>query len=219
MPSSQRAFTLIELLTTIGVVAVLCAVAIPVVNTSKEQARKVDAVNKIRQLGIATRLYVAEKDGRLPGSQHSGNSWVAGLMPYLGLDATNPDVEAMKRVYRSPGDQNKTRLYSYAINDFLLPNPSGARHLDYSRVARLEAPSQTLLFTEAKETHTGSDHFHFARFGYNATRFAGSVATERYQKGNVYLYADGRAEWLRWSDVQEKLARRGERFVHPEGNP
>jgi prepilin-type N-terminal cleavage/methylation domain-containing protein len=94
MPSSQRAFTLIELLTAIGIVALLGAVAIPVVNTSREKARKVDAVNQIRQIGIATRLYVAENDGRLPGSQHTGNSWVAGLMPYLGLDATNPDVDA-----------------------------------------------------------------------------------------------------------------------------
>jgi prepilin-type N-terminal cleavage/methylation domain-containing protein len=216
MHYSRRAFTLIELLTVVALIAVLAALVLAVVKSGREQARKTQAVNQIRRLGIASQLYAGDNGGRLPGSQHSGNSWVGGLLPYLGLDRTS-SPEMIKKVYRSPGDTHKTRLYSYAINDFLLPMPSGARDLNYSMRSRIEAQSQTLLFTETRETHTGSDHFHFARYGYHSDRFTASVATDRYDGGNVYLFVDGRVQWMHWSEVQPLLGTSGERFIHPEG--
>ncbi len=219
MNDSKQAFTLIELLAVITIIAVLFAVAVPALSSSQEQSRRVQALNQIRQLGIAALLYAGENGGRLPGSQHTGNSWVAGLLPYMGLDPSLPDVAAMKKAYRSPGDDNPARMVSYAINDFLLPSPDGAEELDYSLQNKLEAPSQTLLFTETLKTYEGSDHFHFALYGYAPANFAGAVATERYKGGNVYLFADGRAQWISWGEVQALLTVPRGRFVHPEGNP
>jgi prepilin-type N-terminal cleavage/methylation domain-containing protein len=213
-----KAFSLVELIVVMAVVGVLGALAMTALSGARDRARTTDAVNRLRQIGLAAQMYIAENNGRLPGSQHSGNSWVGGLMPYLGL-GSSPTADQLKTVYRSPGDTNRTRLYSYALNDFLIRAPSGAPTLDLTYLVKIERPTQTLLFCESKETYTGSDHFHFARFGYAPAQFASSVAVERYRGGNVYLFVDGRAQWMRWTDVQPLLTSSGSRFVHPMGNP
>lgn len=203
----------------VAIIGVLGALATAVASKIREGSKRTQALNQIRNLGIATQQHVADNDMRLPGSQHSGNSWLAGLQPYLGIDPVTNDPTILKRVYRSPGDTNKSRLYSYAINDFLLENPDGADHLNFSRTTRLPNPSQTFLFSETQSSYTGSDHFHFALSGYSAGRFSNQVAMNRYRDGTVYVFADGHAKWIDWSTVQNHLTRSGDRFVHPEGNP
>ena len=127
-------------------------------------------------------------------------------------------MDAIKKVYRSPGDTHKTRLYSYAINDYLLRNPAGAPQLNYSRQTSIPAPSQTILFAETQSSHVGSDHFHFA-LGYTTNAFKNAVAVDRYQQAGLYLFADYHVEAIQWTTVQSQLAASASKFVHPAGNP
>ena len=48
-PKPNRAFTLIELLIVIAVIAVLVALIIPALGRTKEQARRVQCLSNIRQ--------------------------------------------------------------------------------------------------------------------------------------------------------------------------
>jgi prepilin-type N-terminal cleavage/methylation domain-containing protein/prepilin-type processing-associated H-X9-DG protein len=63
---SRRAFTLIELLTVIAIIAILAAILIPVVGQVRESARRAKCMSNIRQLGLALHMYAHEHDGRLP---------------------------------------------------------------------------------------------------------------------------------------------------------
>jgi hypothetical protein len=204
------------LLVATAIIAVVAALSLGVLQNSRKKSLRIQAQQQLRNMGHAVVQYIADNDGTFPGSQHSGNSWVGSLLPYFRL-GDNATAQQMGKFYRSPGDPNKNRLYSYAINDLLLPKPAGAPKLDFSRVATVAVPSQTLLFAETQQNFTGSDHFHFA-YGHGAGKVRSYVAVDRYDGEGIYLFADGHTEWLKWTDVQRRLVEKGGTFIRPDGN-
>ena len=60
---SRKAFTLVELLIVIGIIAVLAALMFPAVTTAVEKGRRSNCRGNIRQVGIALTLYAADHNG------------------------------------------------------------------------------------------------------------------------------------------------------------
>ena len=206
------AFTLIELLVVIAIIAILAALLLPALSKAKERAWATDCLNHLRQIGIASVLYADDYEQALPRSQHSGESWVGTLQPYCS--GTN--------LWRCHRDPHKTRLYSYAVNDFLLPPDAGSGLPNFSRVTAVPSPSETFFMAECADAYVSSDHFHFAdadEGGYTTNAFVGQVAVRRHSGAANYVFMDGHVERLTWHLVQNKLTSTGSRFVNPSGNP
>lgn len=64
----RRAFTLIDVLVTLGVIAVLLAILMPSLTGVRETARQVVCRSNIRQVGIGLGLYAENQQDKLPSS-------------------------------------------------------------------------------------------------------------------------------------------------------
>jgi prepilin-type N-terminal cleavage/methylation domain-containing protein len=67
----RRAFTLVELLTVIAIIAILFAIMMPVAKAARAAAFQYNASNAIKQLGTATGMYAADYDDTAPLAYYS----------------------------------------------------------------------------------------------------------------------------------------------------
>jgi len=210
-------FTLIELLVVIAIIAILAGMLLPALARAKGKAKAIQCMNQLKQMGVATELYAIDNNDTLPGNQHNLPSWLASLATYNGTN-----------IYRCP--EEKTRMYSYAVNDYLTPRPAGAPQLNFSRKSTVPSHSETMWMTESMEDIVSLDHFHFADYltsptpadptgGYSVNSFRSQVHVLRHQAGGNYLYLDGHVEFSKWQRIPQRLTSSGSRFIVPTGRP
>lgn len=62
----RRKFTLIELLITISIIAILAAMLLPVLNSARDKGKLAKCLNNEKQLGLAFGMYTSDYDGHFP---------------------------------------------------------------------------------------------------------------------------------------------------------
>src|SRR5687767_13162951 len=71
--SSERAFTLVELLVVIGIIALLISILLPSLSRARESANRIKCGSNLRQIAISVVAYATEHRGKFPRTYYQPN--------------------------------------------------------------------------------------------------------------------------------------------------
>lgn len=122
-------FTLIEMLVTMSIIAVLIALLLPAVMQCREAARRTQCMNNLKQMGLAIYNYESAHNVFPPGcvnptgpirSEVTGYhmSWMVQLLPYLDQQNLLDTMDFSVGAY----DQNNSRARTMMISIYLCPS-------------------------------------------------------------------------------------------------
>ena len=232
--TKKGAFTLVELLVTIAIIATLVSLLLPAVQAAREAVRRTQCANNMRQIGLGMHQYADIHQGELPhvvgheelfaedheeedDEHHDEESWIFSIAPFLehvdGIRICPDDP------LREPRIAEKGT--SYALNSYLSLRVPGARR----NIHKLSATSKTIMMMEATD-HLHSDHVEAHEWfdeearhkhgGEHASIFDAiqhDVAIARHSGTANYLYVDGHVAAIssgqiaEWADKPFNLAR------------
>jgi prepilin-type N-terminal cleavage/methylation domain-containing protein len=210
------AFSLIELLVVMGIIAILAALLLPVLSAAKGRAHRITCLNNQRQLGLGWELYITEAEDQLalnlgsyidgvhrspPGCWVTGNAFLDGdpatitsgsLFPYVG------DV----RVYHCPADQNfivgttTPRLRSVSMSGYM-----GGEDYETNfqvqlvrKSTAIRRPSNSLTFLDEDPRSIDEGLFLYSS---KVDEWL-NIPARWHQNGVVWLFADEHAEFWKW---------------------
>jgi len=206
------AFTLIELLMVIAIIAILVAILLPVLSKARVSAQRTTCLNNLDQINHAIQLYAADNGDLLPMITNTTTTYI-GI--YLGLHgAPSPhdrlfacpadtffyfdeDASPAQLTPTSLHDQPGSYYSSYEYNGFgqypdVLPDlppdiDSGIPGLYGWKLGAIEGPSKTVIVTEDSAGWPFTWHDPMrpppGAFGFNNAR-------------NVVSFADGHASYI-----------------------
>jgi prepilin-type N-terminal cleavage/methylation domain-containing protein len=84
----RRAFTLVELLVVIGIIAIIMGILLPVLRGAREQAMSVQCLSNLRQCGQMIYLYATQNRGMLPPCQNDTLQNIVGGTTFIQSGAS-----------------------------------------------------------------------------------------------------------------------------------
>ncbi|HEX8234646.1 MAG TPA: prepilin-type N-terminal cleavage/methylation domain-containing protein [Abditibacteriaceae bacterium] len=191
-------FTLIEVLIVVCVIAILCAILLPVMSRVRDTAKTTVCASNLRQIGIALEMYANDNKYYPPAPAPDNCSWADKMVQYVKSNEVFECPLALDGEYR-PGcgpSETKDELIYHFNGSYLLNNLTvdlNGRQLSQSR---LKNPSGTLLVLD------GNSPLGWTGASPNSALLSPKDIEEmgvelRHNEGSNVLFADGHVKRLR----------------------
>lgn len=109
---NRFAFTLVELLVVIGVIALLISMLLPALNKAREQANMVACASNLRQQGLVLHMYANDTKGQLPLADNYGYV----LAQYWNTDEFKAGLNGGGKYSWCPSERNEYGTFSYGVH-------------------------------------------------------------------------------------------------------
>lgn len=101
--TGRRAFTLVELLVVIGIIALLISILLPSLSRARQAAVRIQCMSNMRQVGLAVQFYANDNRGFYPETRSpntlDASEQSAGGPPWVGFNAAGWNYRLTKPGY------------------------------------------------------------------------------------------------------------------------
>ena len=223
--SFAGAFTLVEMLVVIAIIAVLVALAVPAVNGVTAKGRSAKCVGNLRAIGAAALAYAQDNGGRLPpiSEKYNWNAanahrWWMSFLANYGTAGTN--AVDVRKIWRCPevadDDFRRQNAIVYSSYTALRPvlnyvnppdNPTGSQKL-----LQIRKPAAVWMFGDGGKPvgdASGDDpparYMTAAAMSRSKTQWDASQGRPAFRHGRSahYVACDGHVESLSWEQAKD----------------
>lgn len=194
--SSRAAFTLVELLVVIGIIALLISILLPALNAARQSAYGVTCSSNMRIAALGVIMYANDNHGWLPPKQDGWQQDVAGqgrfrtwglyisryvgVTPYTGSDH---ERHMVRSIFVCPSDDSEWQPATYggltsifcaknsyvanlALMDEIVQDSDGDGFVGPRKISSVKQSSETIMLMEATWSLWNMVGYHGAGFAY-----------------------------------------------------
>ena len=187
----RRAFTLVELLVVVAIIALLLAILLPSLGGAREQARASTCQANLHQLGLSISMYADENRDAVvslietpAGFVH----WIQLLEPFIKSAAICRCRDDQSRNWAADPfhDTQGLRTTSFVVNHEISPD------LGIFKRGQVHNPARKIFVAEFKDDEVG-DHFHPESWSLFLETPEDELALHRHRDQSNYWFLDGHA--------------------------
>ncbi len=207
----RSAFTLVELLVVVAVIALLVSILLPALGQARESAKQVVCLNNLRSLTLCWMVYSEDHNGEVPLGATSGSS---GWVNHSGLtyDDREDQLKAVKRgtMWEYCGENEDIFACPTCVNDYartysmpdsylnpdsgVITTAGATRDMVVVKIEQLQNVDRRMVFLdEGIIGHTTWSIFYFQSRWWD-------VVPIHHDDGTTLSFGDGHCESWRWVD-------------------